>query len=312
MPVIEPALAPSFTINNVKGIIWILVSVLGSSAMTIAVRGAALSLDSRMVVLLRSSLTLAILIAGIILFTKLRRQMRFSRPWLHVSRGIMIGISTHLGFYTIATIPLATATVLFFMAPIFATILSVIVHKEQVGPRRIAAIVIGFVGALVIIRPGFGAFHPAMLSAIGSSVLFAAALNQSRGIAEADGSFAALFSSVLATVVVSVPLAAPVFEIPAGLIAWASVFLLVATGALRNVADIEAYRHGEAAVIAPFTYLRLVLIGLAAYWLFDEVPDQFTLVGAVIIIAATVYIARREALLGRAAKKPSGPVAPPR
>lgn len=289
-----------FAINNFKGISWLMLSIVASSAMTVAVRGAAHSLDSRMVVFLRASITLAVLVIGLLFFARLRRQMKFSRPWLHITRGAMIGFSTHLGFYTIANIPLATATVLFFTAPIFATILSAVIQKEQVGPRRVAAIVVGFIGALVILRPGIETLHPAMLSAIASSLLFAGALNQSRGIAEADGSFAALFSSVVVTVIVSIPLAWPVFQIPTGLGVWSIVVLMVVTGAMRNVADIEAYRYGEAAVLAPFTYLRLVLVGLAAYWLFDEVPDEFTLLGAIIIIAATFYIARREAVLRKA------------
>lgn len=298
---------PVFAVDNLRGIGWILLSVAASSGMTIAVRGASLAVDSRMVVLLRAGITLIALIGAVLVIARLRRQLRFSRPWMHLSRGIMLGTSTHLGFYTIAEIPLATATVLFFMAPIFATILSAIYQKETVGPRRVAAIAVGFAGALVIIRPGVDALHPAMLSAIASSLLFAAALVQSRGIAEADGSFAALFSSVLVTVLISVPLAAPVFALPGDWIAWGFVILLVITGAIRNLADIEAYRHGEASVIAPFTYLRLVLIGLAAYWLFDEVPDRATLIGAVIIIAATFYIARREAQLRKVAKAPVEP-----
>lgn len=290
-----------FAVDNFKGIAWIMVSIVASAGMTIAVRGASLSVDTRMVVLLRSSITLVLLLIGILLVARLRKQLRFSRPWLHITRGAMIGVSTHLGFYTISNIPLATATVLFFMAPIFATILSVIIHGEKVGPRRVAAIIVGFIGALVIIRPGAGSLHPAMLSAIGSSILFAAALSQSRGIAQADGSFAALFSSVVMTVIISVPLAAPVFELPTGWVAWSFVLVMVATGATRNVSDIEAYRYGDAAVIAPFTYLRLVLIGVSAYFIFDEIPDSYTWIGAIIIIAATAFIARREAQMRKKA-----------
>ncbi|MHA3915998.1 DMT family transporter [Halovulum sp. GXIMD14793] len=298
---------PDFAVDNLRGIGWILLSVAASSAMTVAVRAASLAVDSRMVVLLRAGITLLVLLAAILLVARLRRQLRFTRPWLHVTRGAMIAISTHLGFYTIAKIPLTTVTVLFFMAPIFATILSALYQKEKVGPRRIAAIAVGFTGALIIIRPGFGTLHPAMLTALLSSILFAAALIQSRGVAEADGSFSALFSSVLVTVIISIPLAAPVFALPTAPAIWAFVALLVITGAIRNVADIEAYRHGEAAVIAPFTYLRLIFIGIAAYWMFDEVPDRATLIGGTIIIAATLYIAQRETQLRKRAKPATGP-----
>ncbi len=294
----------SFSIDNFRGIAWMMLSVVASSAMTLAVRGASLSVNPRMVVLLRASLTLIALTIGLILFARLRRQLNFSRPWLHLSRGAMIGISTHLGFYTIATIPLATATVLFFLAPIFATILSVLFMGEKVGPRRIIAILLGFSGALVIIRPGFETIHPAMLSALASSILFAGALTQSRDLAEADGSFSALFSSVLVTMILSIPLAAPVFALPSGLIPWTWILVMVATGAIRNLGDIEAYRYAEAAILAPFTYLRLVLIGAAAVLFFGEIPDRYTLIGAVVIIAATFYIAHRERQVRRQAVPP--------
>jgi drug/metabolite transporter (DMT)-like permease len=301
-----PAPETPFAINNIKGILWILLSVVSSSAMTIAVRGSALTLDSRMVVLLRSGITLVALTVVVILFSRWRRQLSFTKPWLHVTRGLMIAVSTHLGFYTIATLPLATATVLFFTGPIFATIISALVQNEHVGPRRIAAIIAGFVGALIILRPGVTEVHPAMLTALGSSVLFAAALIQSREIAEADGSFSALYSSVAFTVLISIPLAAPVFTMPTGWTAWGFVLLMVATGAIRNVADIEAYRFGEAAVLAPFSYLRLVLIGIAGYLIFGEVPDHYTIIGAIIIIAATFYIAHRERQLKRLASPEGG------
>lgn len=299
-----PAPAAAFSIDNFRGIAWMLLSVAASSAMTLAVRGASLSVDPRMVVLLRASITLIALCIGILFFARLRRQLRFSRPWLHLSRGAMIGVSTHLGFYTIATIPLATATVLFFLAPIFATVLSVLFMGEKVGPRRVVAILLGFSGALIIIHPGFGDLELAMLTALASSILFAGALTQSRDIAEADGSFSALFSSVALTVILSVPLAAPVFELPSGLVPWSWILVLVTTGAIRNLGDIEAYRHAEAAILAPFTYLRLVLIGTAAFVFFGEVPDRYTLIGAVIIIAATLYIAQRERQLRRRALLP--------
>ncbi|MEO1000301.1 MAG: DMT family transporter, partial [Pseudomonadota bacterium] len=181
--------------------------------------------------------------------------------------------------------------------PIWATILGAVVHRELVGPRRIAAIAAGFAGALVILRPGIAPVDLAMLAALGSSFLFACALTLSRAVASADGPVATFVSSVLITCLIAAPVAAPVFALPETLIGWAATAVLVATGAIRNVADIEAYRHGEASVLAPITYLRIALIGVAAFFLFGEVPDAPTVAGAAIIIGATLYIARREARL---------------
>ncbi|MDA0223656.1 MAG: DMT family transporter [Proteobacteria bacterium] len=286
---------PAAVRDNLGGIVFALISVFGASLMSLGVRGVALELDSRMVVMARAGITSVLVIAALIVLPKLRRQLKFSRPWSHLFRGALIAVSTNLGFYTLAHVPLASATVLFFTAPIFATILGALVHGEKVGPRRIAASVAGFVGALVILRPGFEAFHPAMLAAIGSSALFAGALSLSRGLANADGAFSTYFSSVVITSIVTLPLALPVWAMPSGALTWFAVAVVVSMSALRGVADIQAYRLADAAILTPITYLRLVLIGIGAWLLFAEGIDGATWIGATIIVAATLYIARREA-----------------
>lgn len=283
--------------DNLRGIAWMLSSVVMASAMSIAVRELAVGFDSRMIVMLRASIVGAFLILPIIMFSSLRKRLRFSRPWMHILRGSLIGVSTHLGFYTLTQIPMATATVLFFTAPIFATILSIFVHKEKVGIRRILAVCAGFVGAVIVLRPGFGGFHPAMLTALSSSMLFAIALTLSRNLAKADGAFSTFLSSVLITVVITAPLAAPVFEVPSTPYLWFLTAILVITSAGRNVADIQAYRYGEASILAPIAYLRLVLLGFAGFVMWAEVPDTPTIIGAAVIIFATLYIAQREAKL---------------
>jgi drug/metabolite transporter (DMT)-like permease len=253
-----------------------------------------------MIVALRAGISLALLLPLVVLVPRFRLQP-MTRPWLHLWRGALIGFATHLGFYTLTQIPLATAAVLFFTAPIFATALSVLVHKEPVGPRRWSAVGTGFVGALIILRPDTG-LHPAMLAALLSSALFAIALTMSRGLAEADGAGMVYVSSVVVTLVISIPLAAPVASLPSGGGAWALFAVVVVGGVVRGYADIEAYRYGEAAILAPITYLRLVLIGIGGYLFFAEVPDSATYIGATIIVLATLYIARREARLKRRAR----------
>jgi drug/metabolite transporter (DMT)-like permease len=98
-------------------------------------------------------------------------------------------------------------------------------------------------------------------------------------------------------VIISIPIAAPVIAIPNINITWIAIFVLVITSTTRGISDIEAYRHADAALLTPITYLRLVFIGLSAYFFFDETPDTSTWFGATIIIAATLYIAKREQTL---------------
>lgn len=295
-PVPEPA-PPVFVPDNVKAISWILLSVVASSAMTIAVRQSSLEIDSRMIVFLRFAVATVLITGFWALPRKAPLKVQFSRPYLHLVRGIMLAVSTHLGFYAIAHLELVTATVLFFCAPIFATVFAGLLHGEIAGPRRMAAVAAGFVGVLIILRPGFGEFDPAMLTALASAILFGMALVLSRPVAEADGAYSTLLSTAWITTLMSIPLAVPVWQMPELTGTWIAVVALMMTGTVRTIADLQAYRIGEAASLAPIVYLRLVLIGGAAYLLYGEVPDGAALAGAAVIISAAIYIARREAAI---------------
>ncbi|MEM6438087.1 MAG: DMT family transporter [Pseudomonadota bacterium] len=304
---------PPSAADNLRGGVWMLFSVVNASAMTVAARWVSEGMDSRMIVFLRAVLTL-VAAAPLLASPAVRARLSFSRPWLHLLRGGLIGVSTQFGFHAIANLPLATVTVLFFTAPIFATLLAVPINGERVGPRRLAAVLTGFLGALVLLRPGVGGVAPdqlwAMIGALVSSLMFALALALSRGLAEADGAASAFVSSVAATVLVSAPLALPVWSLPADPLAWTALIVLIASGSARGFADIEAYRLGEASVVGVIAYLRLVLIGAAGWLLFAETPDAATWAGGAIIIGATLYIARRERQL-RAATRPRKTCAAP-
>lgn len=282
------------------GAAWMMLSVVTAAFMTISVRWASEELDSRVIVGLRAVGGLGLAALAWTAFARLRRSVRFSAPWLHIWRGGLIGVSTHLGFYTITQIPLATATVLFFTAPIFATLLAIPMQGERVGARRGAAIAAGFGGVLIVLRPGAIPFDLAMVAALISSMLFALALLSSRGLANKDGPFSAYISSAFMTVIVSVPLAAPVFALPISAFGWIALVVVVVASIARNIGDIQAYRYADASVLAPLTYTRLILIAVAAYAFFDETPDAFTITGGVVIVGAALYIARRERLVKRA------------
>lgn len=295
--------APAAGPDNVAGGMWALASVLAATVMTVGVREAAVGVDTRMVVLLRSMMILAAFVL-ILPLPKVRAALRFSRPWLHLLRGCLLGASIQLGFHTIAEVPLATATVLFFTAPIFATLLAGPINGERIGPRRMGAVAVGFLGALIILRPGTGDMDLAMLGGLGSSLLFALALTLSRGVAAADGALSAFMSSVAITAMISIPIAAPVWALPEAPDLWIAVAVTAAAGALRGIADLESYRRGEASVMGVVSYLRLVALGLVGWLMFDETPDALTLVGAAVIIGSTLYITHREHRLRRARRVP--------
>ena len=285
-------------INNRLGIIWILISVSFASVMSILVKELGQTFDSRSLVLFRAGLLTIFLCVPVIVLPTFNRRLRFSKPYLHIFRGLLIAFSTHLGFFTLTILPIATTVVLFFTAPIFATILSIFINREDVGLRRWLAVILGFLGVLIVLQPGFEGSYTAMLAALLSSFLFALALAFSRNIVLADGSLSAYISSVLITFIVSLPLAYTTlanmdfhisFYVTIGLIS-----LLAVTSFLRGIGDIQAYHYGEAAVLAPITYLRLIIVGIFGYFMWGEIPNNLTLLGAIIIICAAIYIGQRE------------------
>ena len=280
--------------GNAAGALWILASVAGATAETIGVRILSADMHTNMLVFLRAAFAALLVLP---LLGQMRRPaapMRF-RAWkLHVLRGMLLAVSLLTGFYSIAELPVAIATILFFVAPIFATVLAIPIMGERVGPRRAAAIAAGFIGTLIILRPGVGEVDIAMLAAVGSAVAFALALLVGRKASRVDGSEAVFVSSSILLALATLPPALLHWSLPGEAWQWAILAGIVFGSSIRTYADIRAYDIGDAGFLAPFHYLRLVTVGIAGYVLFGEVLDLPTLLGGAIIIASTLYIALRE------------------
>jgi drug/metabolite transporter (DMT)-like permease len=284
---------------NLRGALWMLVSVAGATWMTVMVRTLSADLAAPMVAFLRSVGALLFL-APLLMRRGAPIPARLAAPWLHVLRGCLVAAALNMGFYAISALPVATATILFFLAPVFSTLLAPLMVGELVGPRRRAAVAIGFLGALVVVRPGFAEFEPAMLSAVGSSLCFATALLIGKRASAADGSNAVFATTAVMAALLTLPPALFVWGLPSGW-AWLSVLALAAASSLRGYADIRAFAAGEASFVAPVSYLRLPSVALAGWLLFGEGLDPWALFGGAIIIGSTLYILFREARLGRAA-----------
>ena len=282
--------------ENWRGILWAMLAVIGASAMAISVRGASLGLDTRLLVGYRLFFTLILIGILILIVPRLRSKVHFKQPRAHLIRGILMAFSVHLGFYTLSIVPLAAAAILFATAPIFATIISVAMGRETIGIRRTLAILVGFIGTIIVMRPSSEIIDTNMIYGIGSSIFFSFSLVMSRNLARTDGPLSTLISTSAIGLIVTIPLAAPVFEITTdtNIILWTLVLIIF--GILRQYSDIQAYTYAQAAVIAPISYFRVVLIGLMAYLFFNEIPVVTTYIGATIIIAATIYITNRERL----------------
>jgi drug/metabolite transporter (DMT)-like permease len=274
-------------------------SSLLATVMTIGVRELTDTIPSMEVALARSVVGLAILLP--LIAVRRGASLATKRLPLHVARGLLGVVAINCGFYALSQLPLATVTVLFFTAPLFVTIFAVPLLGEEVGWRRWAATAAGFVGALVVIRPGAGEFDPVMLVPVASSLLFALILIMGKKLSTTETPYTMMLYAGIVMTIGCLPPALAVWTppTPTDLLLMAMVGLF---GTARSYTDIRGYAVGEASFVAPFQYTRIVLATVAGYVLFAETPDSFAMFGAAIIIASTLYIAQREARLHRAAE----------
>ena len=214
---------------------------------------------------------------------------------LHMLRGLATTFSSYMFFMGIIYLPLADATALIQLGPVMVTLGAVFVLGETIGRRRIVAIAVAFLGAMLIIRPGSSVMSPAaafpMLGAVGFTV-YALATRFVRS----DGPWTALFlQGVFGTMFSS--LLVPFFWQPIALPDAPAVAALVGFGILGHLLMIRAFAAAPASDIAPYGYAGLLFAVIFGLLLFGEIPDGFTLIGALVIVSAGIYVWYRERLI---------------
>ncbi len=234
------------------------------------------------------------------------RSLRTGRPRAHALRALLI-FGALLCFFTgLRHMPLAEAIAVAFTAPLFVTALSVPVLGEAVGPRRWAAVLVGFLGALIMLRPGTAAFRPEALLILTSSLFFALAMLLTRRMALTETNVAMLAYTTLGAGLASLPLMPFLWQAPAGGDLWL-FFLIGMVGSMAAYFVIMAYRHAPAAVVAPFDYTALIWGALLGWFIWREQPEPLVWVGAALIALSGTYIARREAVAGPAVVRSAAP-----
>lgn len=219
---------------------------------------------------------------------------RATRPGVHVIRSLLMFVSTICFFSALRWIDVPVASAINFTSPLIVTALAAPLLGEKVGARRWAAVAAGFIGALIIIRPGGTETHPAMLLVLGTAFSYATYQIVTRKFSAADSpetsiTYISIVGAVLAT------LALPFdFKIPTSLMD-AGIFLgLGFIGGIGHYFVIKAFQHGEASVLAPFNYGQLVMAVILSFLVFGTFPDIWTFVGAGVIIASGTYVTYRE------------------
>ncbi|HEV2186292.1 MAG TPA: DMT family transporter [Stellaceae bacterium] len=223
-----------------------------------------------------------------------RRLIATRRPLVQLGRSALMLGSNSVFVLAIGKVPLATASAIGFTSPLIVTALSVPLLREQVGVRRWSAVCVGFLGALLIIRPGSGFANPAVLLLLASAGAYALYQIATRWVMAHDSPatgiiFAALLGSLATTMVLPF-----IFVMPKSFLDLGMLLSLGCLGGLGHFLVIKAFQAAPASVIAPLGYVELIGTALLGYLIFANFPDALTWVGAVIIIASGLYIATRE------------------
>ncbi|MEM7653571.1 MAG: DMT family transporter, partial [Pseudomonadota bacterium] len=226
------------------------------------------------------------------------------RLGLQLIRAIVgVGAMTSF-FYALARAPLADVTAISFAKPLFVVLLAVFFLSEKVRWRRWTATAVGFLGVVIMLRPGQDGFDPVLLVALMGSFLVACAVIFVKKMTKTETTLTMLaYFGIISSLVTLIP-ALLVWRDPT-LTQWGMLLVIGSLGVLSQSFIIRAFRCGEASAVAPFDYTRLIFAAVFGFFLFAEIPDIWTLGGASIIVAATFYIARREASLGKPAKGPA-------
>lgn len=220
--------------------------------------------------------------------------LRTNRPWLQIGRSALLVISTTLNFIALRYLQLDEALAIIFSTPFLVALMGGPLLGEWVKWRRWTAIIVGFLGVILVTRPGAGGIHPAAFLSFGSAVCYSLYSISTRVLAAFDSSETTLFYSNLVGFVVT-SIALPfVWTAPGGPLI---ILLMIGMGAFSGVGHyllIIAHRLAPAAVVAPFIYTEIVWMVALGYVVFNDKPNEWTLAGAAVVIASGLYLLYRE------------------
>lgn len=275
-----------------RGILLMLLATFAFMAMQGAIRHMTAELPPFVIAFYRNFVSLLILTPWIVGLGP--RAWRSARPGVHLLRGGINVVSMLCQFTALSMTPLADVTALSFTAPLFATLGAVVFLGEKMRLRRWSALVVGFVGALVILRPGIIEIGPGPILTIVASALWATALLIIKVQARNDSSLTITLYMALVMSPLSLLAALPFWVWPSwGQLGW--LVGIAALGTLGQVALAQSFREADATAVMPFDFLKLVWAAAIGWAAFGEMPDGWTWTGGAIIFASTLYIAWREA-----------------
>lgn len=285
---------------NLRGALWMLASAVGFTAMTTLIKYLGPGYPAALQTFYRQ-------LAGVLILLPLmardwRGTFRTTRPGILIFRSSAGVLALILSFYAYQELPLTDANALSFTRTLWLVPLAGLILREPIGPWRIGAALVGFAGVLIMLQPG-GTDAPSggglgwvgwpQAAALAAALLFALTITGMKVMTRDHSPFTLLVYAAVLGLVFAIPPALFVWRWPS----WPDLGLLAAMGVIGTLtqgAYIKGMQLGEAAVMAPIDYTRLVFAMLAGFLLFQEVPRTATLIGAAIVVVSTLFISLRE------------------
>ena len=236
-----------------------------------------------------------VIIGGALLFPLRGMALVRTRYWRwHALRAVMFAAMTGINFWALQYLQLTVTSSIFFTVPILIALISTAMLGEKLGYARWIAILAGFAGVLVVIRPGTAAFHPAMLASLTNAVMYAIFMLLTRRLAAYESPETIQYLPAVGAAIILTPFALAGWEWPDTALEWIVVCLLGVFGGAGHYLLALAHRYAPSAVLAPFVYQQVIYMAIFGYLVFGDAPGAPVWTGAAIVIASGLYLFHRE------------------
>jgi drug/metabolite transporter (DMT)-like permease len=291
------SLMPSSTRRSdlVRAVLWMTGALLSFSAMAVSVRTLSGSLKVMEILAIRNGGGLLILLGSGAFNPALLRTISVRRLPLHLMRCTIHFAGQFLWATGVTLLPLATVFALEFTAPTYTVVLSALFLSERLTLGRIAMVVCGLLGVLVILRPGLDSFRPAALIVLGAAFAFAIQLIQTKALTRTESAYAIVFWMNVVQLPLALAGSEPRAFVALGVADLLPIGAMALSGLMSHFCVAQAFRYGDAGFVVPMDFMRVPLIAVAGWWLYGERLDVFVFLGAGVIVSGIVSNLRAEA-----------------
>ena len=220
--------------------------------------------------------------------------IRSNRPGVQALRALFLLAGTCFNFTALQYLPLTTAIAIFFVTPLTVCLLSIPILGEKVGIRRLLAVMVGFVGVLIIVEPWSQKFEPAVMLSLAAMSCVSGYFVMSRLAAGVDSNATVQFYVAGIATVLLAPVALLNWVWPEDLLTWGVIVVIGSLGIIGHSCLSNAHRHAEASVLAPGVYSQIIYIAILSWLVFGQTPDSKTMIGTLIIVSSGLFIWFRE------------------